>query len=249
MAEEYKVILYLQPGNELLAKRNEISYAELTVLGWEHLTHDIRGVLSGRLELVTSSGTLKKDSLLEIHPRDLKSGHIRKVEIIPTKITKEWKSWGLSSTFIEFDPNLLMPFNTQRLQTCKCLYEHHTGLPRTKNCMKRCEAQINATKERIMLPLENLLEKEDLTIEELKKRLDHIENLVKDFNGSPRRYYRMKTPPSDMEGVIREAATVLFPDMKVDNPVVVEWIMEFYPVDKKIEIWPDGSAWVRTILV
>jgi len=249
MTEEFKVVLYLQPGNEFLAKRNDISYAEITVLGWEHLTHDIRSVIAGKLELVTSKGTLKKDNLWEVSDRDIKSGHIRKVEITPTKIIKDWKDWGLSSTFIEFDPNLLIPFNTERLQTCKCLYEHHTGEARTKNCLKRCQAQINSSNERHTLKNSEKLVKEELTIEELKQRLDHIENVVKDYNGQKRRYYRMKTPPSQWDLLIKEAATVLFPDMKVEDPTVVEWILEFYPVEKKIEVWEDGTAWVRTILV
>ena len=243
------VTFYLQSGNPFFQKRNDVSFIELEVNGEIHITSDIRGVIPGKLEVVTSKGTLKKDNYFDIQEREIESGHIIKVTLEISQYTKHWQTWGLSSTNIEFNPKLLGPFNTTRLETCKCLYEYHEGLPRTRSCLKACEAQINITENRNTLENVDNLVKVKLTREQLLEKLSHIENVVKDYRGQPRRYYRMKTDPKDWDAVVTEACTVLFPDMKIEIPGVVEWIKENYPADRKIEIWPDGTAWVRTILV
>ena len=93
--------------------------------------------------------------------------------------------------------------------------------------------------------------KAHLTKEEIIEKLSSIENVVKNYHGSPRRYYKLKADPKNVSEQAVEACMILFPDMRVEDPEILAMVVSTFgeTVISKIEYWEDGHAWVRTVLV
>lgn len=83
----------------------------------------------------------------------------------------------------------------------------------------------------------------------IRDSLTHLTSEVKEYRGSKRRYYRMSTPPQQVESLIEEIFSSLYPDYDTTRPEVVRALLAIEPITKKMELWPDGHVWIRTILV
>ena len=135
---------------------------------------------------------------------------------------------------------------------CQCQYEAENNLPITKRCFIPCREQ-KPTASNYLEEISKKWEasrKAPMSREEIIQALSHIENTVKDYRGEKRRYYRMNSSPDDMRSVVEEAASVLFPDMKVEDPEVLHLVIITFGtmIQGKVEIW-DGVVWIRTIMI
>jgi len=83
----------------------------------------------------------------------------------------------------------------------------------------------------------------------IRDALTHLTSEVKEYRGNKRRYYKMMTPPQNVEVLIEEIFSSLYPDYDITKPEVVRALLMIEPITKKMELWPDGHVWIRTMLV
>ena len=139
------------------------------------------------------------------------------------------------------------------MERCTCLEESRSNQPRSKFCFTPCKAQME------ILRREESIKKweeakrpgmERITQEDLKKMLEHIPSEVREYRGESRRYYLLVGDLSDRQALSEEAASILYPEMRMDDPEVAKMVVEYFGpfLYKKIEEF-NGTAWVRTTLV
>ncbi len=87
------------------------------------------------------------------------------------------------------------------------------------------------------------------TTDSIRDALAHLTSEVKEYRGSKRRYYKMMTSPQNVAGLVEEIFASLYPDFDTTKPEVIRALMMAEPITKKMELWPDGHVWIRTMLV